>query len=124
MEIKEAFIIKKIEPFYTAYQQKLELYYNCKIEENPKKLGKMRQKLYGLDKFCAENEESFYNEGNRAIIVFNDLTTKEQVLARYEISRLKVIKMFFSNNYEQEFRMYCEPCPRPEEILWKNIGIM
>jgi magnesium-transporting ATPase (P-type) len=32
--------------------------------------------------------------------------------------------MFFSNNYEEEFRTYCEPCPRPEEILWKNIGII
>lgn len=32
--------------------------------------------------------------------------------------------MFFSNNYEEEFRTYCEPTPRPEEILWKNIGIV
>jgi hypothetical protein len=72
-EIKEAFIIKKIEPFYSAYENKLELFYGCKIEENAKKLAKMRQKLFELDRFCSDNEESFYNEGNRAVVVFNEL---------------------------------------------------
>lgn len=77
-----------------------------------------------MDKFCSDHEESFYNEGNRAVIVFKDLQMKEKVLARYQISRLKIIQMFFNNNYEEEYRMYCELAPRPEEILWKNIGII
>jgi hypothetical protein len=33
-EYREAFIIKKIEPFYTKYQEKLECYYMCKLEED------------------------------------------------------------------------------------------
>jgi hypothetical protein len=33
----------------------------------------MRQKLFELDRFCSDNEESFYNEGNRAVVVFNEL---------------------------------------------------
>lgn len=47
------------------------------------------------------------------MIVFKDLQMKEKVLARYQISRLKVIQMFFNNNYEEEYRMYCELAPRP-----------
>lgn len=61
----------------------------------------MKVQLYQLDKFCSDHEESFYNEGNRAIIVFNDLQIKERVLKKYKISRLKVAQMFFSNDYEE-----------------------
>lgn len=42
-EIKESFIIRKIEPFYTAYQQKLEKYYEMKIEKDQKKKLKLQK---------------------------------------------------------------------------------
>ena len=32
--------------------------------------------------------------------------------------------MFFSNTYELKHGTYCERCPRPEEIIWNNIGVV
>ena len=32
--------------------------------------------------------------------------------------------MFFSNNYEIKHGTYCQTCPKPEEIIWNNIGII
>ncbi len=61
----------------------------------------MKTKLSKLDKFCSECEDSFYNEGRRAIIVFEDLQTKEKILKKYKISRWKVLHMFISNDYEE-----------------------
>jgi hypothetical protein len=37
---------------------------------------------------------------------------------------MKQVKMFFSVAYEQEYGTYCESCPRPNEIIWNNIGII
>ena len=32
--------------------------------------------------------------------------------------------MFFSNKFEMDYGTYCESCPQPAEIIWKNIGIV
>ena len=69
-------------------------------------------------------EDSFYNDGNRAIIVFNDIATREKVYELYAINKWIQLKMFFSNAYENKHGTYCEHCPQPSEIIWNNIGII
>lgn len=32
--------------------------------------------------------------------------------------------MFFSNKFEEKHGTYSEKCPRPEEIIWNNIGVI
>ena len=78
----------------------MELYYECKnSRKKDKKFSKRVKKLNGIDKFCSHHEESFYNKGNRAIIVFNDLATREKVYRRYRIGNWTKARMFFSNDF-------------------------
>ena len=46
------------------------------------------------------------------------------MLARYQSTACSKVRMFLSSSYEEGYGMYAEECPRPEEILWKNIGLI
>jgi len=67
----------------------------------------MVKRLNKLDKFCSEHEDSFYNEGNRAIIVFNDRNTRDKIHDKFKIGKWIQLKMFFSNAFEEKHGTYC-----------------
>lgn len=69
-EIKEGFVVKKLEPFYSAYQTKLEYYYSFKIQRDQKKKLKLQRKLEKAARFCTRHEAEFSSLAKRAIIVF------------------------------------------------------
>jgi hypothetical protein len=114
--------VKKIEPFYSAYQEKLQKYYRLKIERDPKKQLKLQREVVKLDKFCQQHEDEYYHCGRRAILVFHSREVRDQIFRRYSITRWENFKLFFNNQYSEEREVYCEACPKPEEMLWNNLG--
>jgi hypothetical protein len=76
----KALALSKLEPYYTAYNTKLELYYASLIEHNPKKQDNMIMKLAKMDKECDKHEKTFNVGSDRAIVVFEDEGVRNMVL--------------------------------------------
>jgi hypothetical protein len=96
-----------VEPFYTAYQQKVEKYYQLKIEGDLKKKLKLQKEVEKLDRFCTEHEDEYHHCGRRAIIVFHSRDTRDSIYQKYKISRLENLKLFFNNQYSESREVYC-----------------
>lgn len=115
-------MIKKLEPYYSAYQTKLDHYYSFKIQKDQRKKLKLQRKLEKAARFCTRHEAEFSSLAKRAIIVFHSREVKEKVEERYKISAVENARLFFSSRYCEERGIYCEECPMPEEMIWNNLG--
>jgi len=68
--------MKKAEPFYSAYNKKLMLFYKLKNEVKDSTRDKLRKDLTKIDKYCEEEEKYIEDDTGRVIVVFQSLEVR------------------------------------------------
>ena len=54
------------------------------------------------------------------LVTLNNLTEQKAVLERYQANYDHKVKNWM--NFINNKKIYCEEAPKPEEIIWQNIG--
>ena len=55
------------------------------------------------------------------LVVFNTIEDRKRVLRQYGATGMQTVRHAMLTA-EEDRKLYCEEAPRPEEIIWNNIG--